>query len=173
MTRLHAFAAVSVAVALMWALAADAKDLYHPRGEVVDARGLLVGGLVGAPEDPMVLLRVKETTFVLRILDAGVGGFSEGPASARSVLYFETPNCTGRGYTNLAAGLFDQIIVRDRLVLYRPEPDLQGERIIAASWTVEGQPCGRYRPPAQTDIVYPVELLIDLTGRWKPPFRVR
>ncbi len=169
---MRTFTAMSVAVALMWAPAADAKDLHHPRGDVVDARGVLVGGLVGAPEDPMVLLRVKEATFVLRILGAGVRGFSEGPTSP-SALLFETPNCTGRGYTDLVAGLFDQVIVRNRLVLYRPDPDLQGERIIAASWTIGREPCEQFRPPVETDIVYPVELLIDLTGRWKPPFRIR
>jgi hypothetical protein len=153
--------ALTFAVALTWGSTAHAKDLHHLVGEMVDARGVLIGRLVG---ETTVLLRVKGVTFALHV-------GSDSFAGADNVIAaFTTPDCRGRVYLGRSEPLAS-IYVKDGFRVYAVRPDAVLERVLIRSTFSLGS-CVEFGEALEED-TYHAPLLIDLTGRWVPPFRIR
>ena len=169
--------AAILAVLLLTAPAA-AKVLWHVGGEVEDSRGVLIGrvvtfgGTVEAlgpfpgsvppePGLPMVLLQVSDVTFPLLVTNVAFQGVAW--------LFFPTSDCSGPGYmSNTGAMPFSQVAVHGSEV-FTFDAALTGVTITARSAT-RGGACDT----GTLDVkVVPAELLIDFTGRWVPPFRLR
>jgi hypothetical protein len=177
--------AVTLAITVSWCGSADAKVLWHVGGEIVDARGVLIGAIVGfggaipspvegfagsVPPDPgmpLVLLRVGGTPFALRVSEYGFEGSVQ--------VVHESPDCTGPAYAyGFSTGLLiPQVAVRNgfriyTMASYSAEHTVQslGGSFCLPVGTAVGQ------PPVVL-VVSPLHLLIDLTGRWTPPFRLR
>ena len=183
-------AALILAVTLAWCSAADAKVLWHQRGEIVDANDVLVGstvGFAGEPDDdvlqrstrvlsPIVLLRtgtdraddrqdVTDITLALLVHpERGFSGFAR--------MLFLTPDCTGAGFTlEPGGGMMASAVVQTGYVIHTVSPGALAVQIDVNS-AEHGGVCMPV-VPTQSWSAYPATLLIDFTDRWTPPFRIR
>lgn len=158
---MNALVALTVAVTLLWCAPVSAQ---RPAvGEVVDAAGEVIGELRGTADEPVVILTARGLTFALRVLpDSTFAGYAERT--------YASHDCTGTGYLT-AGGLLDAVEVRRGYRVMGVRAGARARRITLGSYTERGE-CVAYIGGPEID-VYPATLIVDLTGRWVPPFRIR
>jgi hypothetical protein len=144
------------------------EDVQLARVQVVDSEGVLVGHLVDSHPLLTVLLRAQGEIFVLNLRS------KYEFHSLTSAVYFKTPDCTGPMYMLTGAGhprLLTPVAVRDGFRVYFADPSAPGELVAARSTSAASGSCVEASHSEQ--LLRPAALLVDLTDRWKPPFRIR
>jgi hypothetical protein len=180
---MRTLAAVALAAMLACVTAsAEAQALRQLGGVVVDANDVVIGNVVGFGEAisklysnlpqtfvpdpgwPIVLFRVGNVTFPLRVSWLQFEGTAQ--------IVYESHDCSGRPYAIGVpeVGLYTQVVVREFYKVYRFDR-WRIEPITVRSLENDRQ-CHHNLPPLQVG-GYRLQLLIDLTGRFTPPFQLR
>jgi hypothetical protein len=180
---MRTLAAVAAAATLAClTVSAEAQALRHLGGVVVDANEVVIGNIVGFGEAisqvhsvlpqtfvpdpgwPIVLFRVGSVTFPLRV------GWLEFEGTAQIV--YESIDCTGTPYAlgTRQIGLYSQVAVLEWFKVYRF--DRGRSRPLSVRSLQNGGQCHHNLPPTD-EVGYPLQLLIDLSERFTPPFRLR
>jgi hypothetical protein len=180
---MRTLAAVALAATLAAFIpSAQAQTLRHLNGVVVDADEVVIGNVVGFGEKisqlhsvlpqtfvpdpgwPIVLFRVGDVTFPLRV------GWTQFEGTVQIV--FESTDCTGPAYALgiKQIGLYKQVAVREFFKVYRF--DRSRRTAITARSLENDNQCHVGLGPFD-EVGYPLQLLVDLTGRFRPPFQLR
>jgi hypothetical protein len=180
---MRTFATVVLAATLACvSQSADAQVLRHLTGVVVDANEVVIGNVVGFggkidpvesplpqtfvpdPGWPIVLFRVGGVTFPLRVSWLQFEGTVQ--------MVYASNDCSGRPYAlgTQEIGLYTQVAVREFYKVYRFDRS-QPEGLTMRSLENDRQ-CHHNLPPRQV-VGYRLRLLIDLAGRFTPPFQLR
>jgi hypothetical protein len=176
--------ATAFVVLVLLSAPATAKELWHQRGEIIDANGVLVGAIVGfsgpaptpaglpqyvppVPGLPVILLQVNGVTFPLRVLADSFDGVAP--------LMFLTEDCTGHGYIHgPSVALFAGTGVSGGGFLVHTFEAVEGQAVsITARSVAQGGGCAVVAAPGVEAVGFPATPLVDFTGRWTPPFRIR